>query len=315
MAIDRRSFLLAAASLVRAADDARFSTDVRVVNILATVRDRKGHLITDLTREDFVLEDNGQPQTIRYFGHEPDLPLSLGLLVDTSLSQRRLLGVERAASYEFFDTMRRQGRDQAYVIHFDRDVELLQDFTSSAEDLKAALASLGGSDPEPHGSWIPAGSWRRGRYGGTALYDAILLACQELMQKRQGRKALILLTDGVDIGSRVSLDDAVRSALRADTLVYSVLFADASFYEHHRDGGPSGKEVLQQISGSTGGGFFAVSRSEPIDRIYKRIEEELRSQYSIGYAPDRPADGFHRLRLSTTQGFAVQARDGYYTVR
>src|SRR5579884_4077185 len=316
MALDRRRFLQSVASFTAAgmrllrADDTRFATDVQVVNILATVRDAKGRIVRDLAREDFTVDDEGRPQSIRYFAAESDLPLTIGLLVDTSLSQKRVLGAEKNASYTFFDRMVREQRDHAYVIHFDREVELLQDLTSSRRDLKAALAALNAaSDPKPHSAWVPAGSWNRGRYGGTKLYDAVLLASDELMRKRQGRKALILLTDGVDIGSKTSLQDAVRAALRADTLVYSILFADADFYEFH----PRGREVLAQFAASTGGGFFEVSEDQPIANIYRRIEEELRSQYSLGYVPDQPTSGFHHIRVSARPGFAVQARNGYYT--
>ena len=311
-----------------------FSTDVKVVNVLATVRNKQGHIVNNLTRDDFDLEEDGRPQAIRYFSRETDLPLTLGLLVDTSMSQRRVLGQERSASYRFLDQVLRE-KDMAFVIHFDREVELLQDLTSSRKQLQSALDQL--ETPQPRqqgGGGYPGGGGQRGRRVGTALYDAVLLASDELMKKQQGRKALILLTDGVDVGSKVSLTEATDSAQRADTLVYSILFADSEGYGHGYGGGPrmgrrggygggrgrypqtrpDGKKVLQQISKETGGGFFDVSKKQPIEQIYDRIQEELRNQYSLGYTPDANASpGYRKINVTVKQkGLVVQARDGYF---
>src|SRR5579884_1595832 len=290
MSISRRGFLFSAASvlartrLFAADEDAKFSSDVNVVNIFATVNDKKGHVVSNLNRDDFVLQEDGRPQAIRYFARESDLPLTLGLLVDTSLSQRRVLGAERTASYVFFEKVLREDKDHAFVIHFDREVELLQDLTSSRQKLEKALQLLDVAEPEGQGRWQRQGP---GRHAGTTLYDAILLASDELMKKQQGRKALILLTDGVDRGSKTSLTDSIQSAQRADTLVYSILFADNDFQQGYRPGGyggrhgggwggggggwgggrrggyggerPDGKKVLQRISSETGGTFYEVS--------------------------------------------------------
>ena len=338
------SILLAGRSL-RGQQDSTLSVDVRVVNVLATVRNKEGQIIRDLNKDDFTLEEDGRPQTIRYFARETDLSLTLGLLVDTSMSQRRLLGQERSASYRFMDQVLREQKDEAFVIHFDREVELLQDLTSSRQRLESALGSLetpplpqapqrtGGGSP---GSW--PGSHRRG--GGTLLYDAVFLAADELMRKQHGRKALIVLSDGVDTGSRESLTYAIESAQRSDTLAYSILFADKQAYGSgggfggprmggmgRRGGGPTrfpqqtlpdGKKILERLSKETGAGFFEVSDKQPIERIYGRIEEELRNQYSLGYTPDRAnaGAGYHKIRLMAKQkGLIVQTRDGYYAER
>ena len=191
---------------------------VKVVNVLATVRTKHGEIVRDLTKNDFTLEEDGRPQEIRYFSHETDLPLTLGLLVDTSMSQRRVLGQERSASSTFLDQVLRVDKDQAFVIHFDREVELLQDLTSSRQKLQAALELLQtpqrseqdrGNSPDSwpgsgRGGGGRAGGGRGGggRVGGTDLYDAVYLASNELMKKQQGRKALIVLSDGVDRGSK-----------------------------------------------------------------------------------------------------------------
>jgi VWFA-related protein len=293
-----------------------FSTDVRVVNLFATVRDAQGHVVHRLTKDDFILEEDGRPQTIRYFSQESGLPLTLGLLVDTSISQRRVLGEERTASYRFLSQVLRPDQDRAFVIHFDRDVELLQDLTSSREKLGDALAQLETPDRRARKVRTPGGpNIGRWALGGTALYDSILLASDELMRKQSGRKALILLTDGVDNGSKIGLSHAIESAQRADTLIYSILFTDPPAY----DGvyaSATGKKAMQRISRETGGAFFEVSETNPISAIYTQLEEELRNQYSIAYTSDRtdPAPGYRKIHLAAKQsGLSLETRDGYYT--
>jgi VWFA-related protein len=296
-----------------------------------------------------VLEEDGRPQAIHYFSRESDLPLTLGLLVDTSLSQRRVLGEERAASASFLDQMLRPEKDQAFLIHFDSEVELLQDLTSSPEKLRSALAALqapqfaktsGGNPPGQGPGGYPrrrggGGGYQRG--GGTLLYDAVFLASDQLMKKQTGRKALVVLTDGVDHGSKESLRSAIEAAERADTIVYSILFKDE---EHSFGGGfggyggmgrhggpgggrggypqgsrPDGKKILEQMSRETGGRLFEVSGEQPVQKIYAQIEEELRNQYSLGYTPDRsdPGAGYHKISLKNKQkDLVVEAREGYY---
>ncbi len=336
----------------------KIAVQVNTVSVLATVRDKHGKIISNLTKDDFALEEDGRPQTINYFARESDLDLRLGLLVDTSLSQRRVLEQERSASYSFLDHLLREDKDLAFVIHFDRDVELLQDFTPSRPKLQAALQSLqtpqfeggrggggpaGGSSGGPNdtgGGGGSSGGSSRHRGAGTLLYDAIYLASNELMSKQQGRKALIILSDGVDHGSKEPLTEAIEKAQRADTVVYSILFKDDEGYGHpgggmmgprgpyggggHHGGGrypqeerPDGKKILQQISQATGGRLFEVSKKETVDKIYAEIEEELRNQYSLGYTPDKDTGpGYHRIALTTkNKDLVVQCREGYYSTR
>ena len=200
--------------------------------MLATVRDKDKKIVSDLTKDDFNLAEEGRQQTIKYFSRETDLPLTLGLLVDTSLSQRQVLGEERAASRRFVEKVLREDRDQTFLIHFYHDTELLQDLTSSRARLERALYDLElPDDARPQlsrrGGGYPGGGGGKAQQQlpGTTLYDAVLRASDEWMRKRQGRKALILLTDGVDNGSKTPLFSAIESAQRADTLVYSILFA------------------------------------------------------------------------------------------
>jgi hypothetical protein len=229
--------------------------DVNVVNVLATVRNKQGQIVNSLTKDDFKLDDDGKPQTIRYFAKVTDLPLTLGLLVDTSLSQRRVLEQERTASYTFLEDLLREWKDKAFVLHFDSEVELLQDLTNKRPKLEAALQKLevpnrqqsqSGSDPtSTHSS------------GGTLLYDAVFLASDEIMSKQQGRKALIILSDGVDQGSKVSLTRAIEAAQRSDTLVYTILFADPQAYNNMAGGHPGGGHggVGFPGGGYPGGGY------------------------------------------------------------
>jgi VWFA-related protein len=342
-----------------AQDKPAISVDVKVVNVLATVRDKKGQIVANLGQDDFKLEEDGRPQTITYFARETDLPLTLGLLVDTSMSQRRVLPDERDASRSFLDDLLRD-QDQAFLIHFDRQVELLQGLTSSHQKLQAALNLLEIAQPEndsgsgnggggyPAGGGYPGGGGgtpRRVR-GGTALYDAIYLASDEIMRKQKGRKAVIVLSDGVDHGSKETLEHAIETAQRTDTIVYSILFADEEAYSGfgrpgggygggpygggpygggRRGGGyprfpeqrPDGKKILTQISTETGGRMFEVSKKQTVDQIYHQIEDELRSQYSLGYTPDSSsAWGYHKLRVTVKQkDSVVQARQGYYLDR
>ncbi len=301
-----------------------FSTDVRVVNLFATVRDSQGHVVRNLTKDDFTLEEDGRPQTIRYFSQESDLPLTVGLLIDTSLSQRRVLAEERAASFRFLSQVLRPDKDRALVIHFDREVELLQDLTSSRQKLDDALAQLA-TPARDSGRGRRRGGPDVGHFGGagTELYDSVLLASDELMRKLSGRKALILLTDGVDNGSKVGLARAIESAQRADALLYSILFSDREAPvgpgRNHHGGYYSpvdGRKVLQRLSHETGGSFYEVSDDRPISAIYTQLEEELRNQYSVGYTPDTSdlSIGYHKIHLAAKQPvLLVETRDGYYS--
>jgi len=356
---------------MRAQDAATtIAVDVKVVTLPVTVRDKHGKIVRDLTKDDFTLQEDSRPQTIRYFSQKANLPLTLGLLVDTSRSQTNVLEAERNASRSFLDQMLVQEKDKAFLIHFDREVELLQDLTSSREKLQAALELLKtpsdrerSNDPNDSGDSRPGSGSGSHHGGGTQLYDAVFLASNELMKKQQGRKALIILSDGVDRGSKTYLESAIESAQRADTVVYSIYFADS----HHEDrnegqrrgggtgrggggwpgggggwpgggggypgggrGGPGGgqrhpeeprtdgKKILERISKETGGRFFEVSKKESVGEIYTSIVEELRTQYSMGYTPDKnsAASGYHHVTLAVKRkDLTVQTREGYYADR
>jgi VWFA-related protein len=306
----RRAFAVSTAALFCGAkvrgQDATFSTEVKVVNVLASVRGKKGEIIRDLTKDDFSVLENGRPQAIRYFARESDLPLTLGLMVDTSMSQRRVLQAERSASFHFLEQVLRDAKDQVFILQFDMSVLIRQELTSSFTKLNDALSYV--DLPSNEALSVPTRK-------GTVLYDAVVQVSNEILKNQRGRKAVILLTDGVDVGSDASLTDAVEAALRADTLVYSILFSDPGAYFM---GAPDGAGALRRMSKETGGGFFEVSKKRGIEQIFGLIEDELRSQYSIGYISDTPVriSEFRKIQLATNQkGLVVQARDSYWAQR
>jgi VWFA-related protein len=295
---------LCAAKYLRAQDQPVFSTDVKVVNILATVRNKNGALVDNLSQDDFLLLEDGRPQAIRYFARESNLPLTLGLMVDTSGSQRRVLDAERGACLGFLDKVVREKKDQVFIMQFDTVVQVQQALTSSVGKLDDALAYV---DSET----MKQVRMRDG--GGTLLYDAVIQASEEIMQKQTGRKALIVLSDGVDFGSGGTVQEGVDAAQRADTLIYSILYSDSGAYGPF--GGPDGKHVLQQLSKDTGGSFFEVTKKQPVDKIFEILEEELRTQYSIGYSSDKPVtvSEFRTIELTAKQkNLIVQARHQYW---
>ena len=291
-------------------EDPIFMLDVKVVNVLATVKDRNGRLLSDLSKNEFVLSEDGVRQDIQYFAHQTDLPLTIGLLIDTSGSQQMLIPDERRAGMLFFQSVLRPKTDLAFLMTFDRNVELLQDYTASLRLLERGLGELevevptGGFHPNPTG---------HKKQTSTALHDALYLAADEMFRNQVGRKAVVIISDGVDYGSKVKLRTAIEAARRADIVVYTIEYFDRSFHGLMSFG--SGGGTLKRMSEQTGGTFFRVSRGNRLADIFRRIEEEMRSQYSIGYSPKRGLDraGFRKIALkSSRKGVKVQARDGYY---
>jgi VWFA-related protein len=288
-------------------DSAAFSTGVKVVNVLATVRGKNGALIRDLSQDDFTLLENGRPQTIRYFSRETDLPLSLGLMVDTSLSQGKVLDAERGASFRFLDQVLREDKDQFFVMQFDLAVLMRQAFTNSRQKLQDSLAFV--DLPTRRELMLQRG-------GGTLLYDAVIAAA-EAMKPQRNRKAGIVLTDGVDTGSDATIDAAIEAAQRADLMMYSIEFSDEGYYGPFGGGG-DGKKVLMRLAKETGGSFFEVSKKLTIEQVFDAIQDELRGQYSLGFVSDTPVrvSEFRKLQLLTKQkGLTVESRDRYWAQR
>ena len=327
------------------------SVDVNVVTLPVTVRDKKGKIVRDLTKDDFDLEEDGKPQAIRYFSQETNLPLTVGLLVDTSMSERDNMDRERSASRSFLDQMITRPADRAFVIHFDREVELLQDLTSDHAKLEKAVGLI---DTQPAVENTPSsdqgsGQPRTRRGAGTLLYDAIFLACDEIAKKQKGRKAIVVLTDGEDRGSQETLNSAIESAQKAETVVYTIYigghedhdygnnpgmgrhggmgggypgggypgggYPGGSRYPRQQENHPDGKKILQQIAQQTGGRFFEAKKKESVDDDYAQIAEELRTQFMLGYTPPKDqTTGYHSIHLTAKKkDLLVQTREGYYS--
>jgi VWFA-related protein len=292
------------------------TVDVDVVSILASVRDKRGALIPNLQKDDFTILEEGKAQTIKYFTRETDLPLTIGLLVDVSGSQRNLIDIERHAASQFFSQVLRK-KDEAFLISFGEETELLQDYTGSARLLSQGLNQLrvssgvGGITPGP----VPT----IGQPRGTVLYDAIYLAASEKLKTEVGRKVIVVITDGVDQGSRMTRNQAIEAAQKADAVIYSIEYYDPGAYGRFMTfGGSGGEGELHKMSDETGGHVYKVDRSHPLDMVFRELQDEMRSQYSIGYTPvNGLKDGSYRhldVKLAN-KDLKAQARKGYYAVK
>lgn len=317
-----------------------------------TVRDKHGAIVPNLTKDDFTLAEDGRPQVIKYFNHDASLPLTLGLLVDTSMSQRNVLDAERTASQHFLDQMMTDAHDRAFLIQFDREVDLLTDVSADKAKLRSAIDQLGAPQfSNTSDSQSSDNSGHRVGGGGTTLYDAIYLASSEVMKKQPDRKALIVLTDGVDRGSKESLFSAIEAAQRANTVVYAIYFKgqepsnNNNQFPGHRRGGMGGgypgggypgsgggwpggggsgrssrptegshidgKKVLEQICSETGGYMFEVNKKKTVDQIYSNIADELRAQYILGYTPDKQSTDSDYHKIA----LAAKKKDLYVQTR
>ncbi len=291
-----------------------FKAQVNVVNLFFNVKDKHGMLIPGLTKDDFQVTEDGKPQTIKYFSAESNQPLTLGIMIDTSASQTRVLELEQQACAEFLRAVLRD-KDLAFVINFDVDVDLDQDFTNNTHDLTRALnkvqinAGMGGGPPGLGGGPVPTTP------RGTLLYDAIYLGANEKLKNEVGRKAMIVFTDGEDQGSRLKIQDAIESAQKADTICYVILIADRGFYGGF---GYSGDYDMRKLAEQTGGRVIEVgNKQDKLKQAFDQIQNELRSQYNIGYTPtNSKLDGSYRkIQIKAKNGEdKVQARQGYYAM-
>jgi VWFA-related protein len=291
-----------------------FKAQVNVVNLFFNVKDKHGMLIPNLTKDDFQVFEDGKPQTIKYFSSESNQPLTLGIMIDTSASQTRVLDIEQQSCAEFLHSVLRD-KDMAFVINFDVDVDLDQDFTNNIRDLTRALnkmqinAGVGGGPPGLGGGPVPTTP------RGTLLYDAIYLGADEKLKSEVGRKAMIIFTDGEDQGSRLRVQDAIEAAQKADTICYVILIADRGFYGGF---GYTGDSDMRKLAEATGGRVIEVgNKQEKLKQAFDQIQSELRSQYNIGYSPSNPKlDGTYRKIQVKAKGGEdkVQARQGYYAM-
>lgn len=280
----------------------------RIVEISAVVLSKSGQPAGGLTRDDFILREDGHDEPIHYFSQGSELPLTLALLVDTSGSQRTFINDESLASDVFFETMLEQPTDRAMLVQFDTQLRQLSPMTTSASALHLALGRLG-PDPSPR--------------GGTLLDDAVYAVAKGPLAHETGRKAIIILSDGGDNGSRTSITQAIEEAQRNNTQIFSIRYSAWSGFSS-ASGNPSGGNArtndpgigtLQKLSESTGGRVFNVTRSESLRTIFAEIANDLRLEYELGYTPppDLAPNSYHRLEVRTRdRNLSVQARKGFF---
>jgi VWFA-related protein len=270
---------------------------VDLVDVLFTVTDRRGRLVTDLEAKDFAIEEDGRKQTILHFTRESELPLTLGLLIDTSPSVRPVFNEEKITAIQFLRTVMRAS-DLAMLISFDRSVTLVQDFTDSTGMLEEAIDSL-----------------ELG--GGTSIYDAVYLASREKLAAETGRKALIVVSDGADTTSKVRMHEALLAAHQSNAVIYSISNAGRGFFSGRRGIGGD-PDTLRRFAEETGGALFFVESRNSFRKIFDQIAMELRSQYSLGYVSSNTAkDGkYRRIKVVPRDpSYKIQARQGYYAAR
>ena len=293
--------------------------NVEIVQLFFNVKDKHGALIPSLTKDNFDVFEDGKAQTIKYFKAESDLPLTLGILIDSSGSQQRVLDMEKEVGASFLENIIRP-KDEAFVLSFDVDVDLLQDFTNSISRLRHALyeakintggVGCSGGPIGPQGPIPCSSSGPR----GTLLYDAVYLASHDVLSHEVGRKAMILLTDGEDQGSRLKIKDAIEAAQKADAICYVILIADRGFYGFGGFG-YSGDTEMKKLTQETGGRVIDVgNKPDKLRKAFDEISNELRSQYNIGYTPtNRARDGsFRKVEIKSKPAeYKIQARSGYY---
>jgi VWFA-related protein len=291
-----------------------FKASANVVSVFLNVKDKHGMLIPNLTKEDFNVAEDNKPQTIKYFTAESNLPLTLGILIDSSGSQLRVLDMEKEVGGAFLKQILTD-KDEAFVIDFNVDASLMQDFTRDVHRLQNALNKVKVNTgftsimPGAGGGPVPTAPAR-----GTVLYDAVYLSSHDMLSKEVGRKAMILLTDGEDEGSQLKLKDAIEASQKADAIVYVLLCADRGFYGS-QGVFYSGEGEMRKLTEETGGRVINVgNKFDKLQEAFEQIATELRSQYNIGYtSTNTKMDGSYRkLEIKNKQNYKIQARAGYY---
>lgn len=292
--------------------------NVNVVQLFFNVKDKHGALIPNLTKDDFQVFEDGKPQTVKYFTAESNLPLTLGMMIDASGSQRNVLDMEKEVGAAFLKQVLTD-KDEAYVMSFDVTADLLQDFTRDVHRLQKAMDGVkintgfvGAGLPGSGGGPVPISN-----PAGTVLYDAVYLSAHDMLSKEVGRKAMILLTDGQDEGSKLKIQDAIEAAQKADAIVYVLLCADRGGY-FMSGMSYNGEGEMDKLTKQTGGRVINVgNKFDKLREAFDQIASELRSQYNIGYTPTNiKLDGTYRkLEIKNKQNYKIQARAGYYAIR
>lgn len=283
-----------------------------LVNVFVTVRDKHNGIISDLAEKDFTLYEDGQPQKVAFYSKEVNMPITLGVLIDTSGSMANIIGAEQDTASRFLQEVMRK-RDEAMVISFDFDVNLLADFTQDTSELEHAIRRARVNAVASGGVVTPS-TLPQGRNGGTDLYDAVYLACHDQLVSEAGRKAVILLTDAEDTGSKLTLQQSIEAAQRADTVIHVLRLADEPFY-FGMGVGYSGASVARKMAEETGGREIEVRSEKSLEKAFDIISEELRSQYVLGYYPTNTnRDGtFRKIKVEVDRpDTKILARKGYY---
>jgi VWFA-related protein len=284
-----------------------FRKNVNLVSLFFNVKDKHGAFVPGLTPDHFELQEDGKSQIIKYFSAETNQPLTLGIMVDSSKSMELMLPEEKVIATDFLRQVVTD-KDLAFVISFDISVDLLQDLTSDIHllhsGLEKARTNVGGGVGGVPG--IGQGPFPVSNPKGTLLYDAVYLGSNEILSKQVGRKAMIILTDGVDQGSRMKLHDALEAAQKADVICYVLLLFDPRYGSDMSD--------MNHLAEQTGGRAISVGRTENLGKAFKQISDELRTQYSLGYTStnEKHDGGFRKIELKSKDGYKVQARKGYY---
>lgn len=282
---------------------------VNLVNLYVTVRDNKKHIVTNLTQNDFSVFEDNQPQKIAFFSKEVTLPITLGLLLDTSGSEQNMLYAIQDAGSQFLGRILRKG-DEAMVISFDTDVNLMADFTDNRGELDRAIHRTRINAPMQGGMVNPGPIGGSGNVTGTALYDAIYLACHDQLATEAGRKAIVIVTDAQDEGSKVRIEDAIEAAQRTDTVIHIILVYDPRY-------GANGG-AARKLTEETGGRVISATSAKKLQEAFDEISEELRSQYTVGYYPSNTAhDGqFRKVKVEmANKDDKALTRKGYYAPR
>jgi len=297
---------------------ATFKLQVNLVDMFFTVKDKQGNLVPHLTQDDCTVFEDKQPQKLKTFVAETHQPLTLGILLDTSGSQMRVLPLEQDVGSQFLERVLTK-KDEAFLLSFDVNVDLLQDYTNSPRMLSRAMSKAeintagggGGGIPGAGGGTIPS----IGAPKGTILYDAVYLASNEKMNQEAGRKAMILLTDGEDEGSVHKIQDAISAAQKSNVIIYTILIADHGFYGGF---GYSGYSAMKKLTEETGGRLIDVGNNgKKLEDAFQQIEDELRTQYVATYTPQNTKlDGtFRHVTVECKgDGMKVQVRKGYFAL-
>ena len=300
----------AAGPQLNAGEDApTLNVQVNLVNLYFSVRDKNG-FITNLRKDDCSILEDKVPQTIKNFTQEKNLPLTIGILLDTSGSQEHVLPLEQESGATFLRDVLTP-KDEAFLISFDINVDLLADYTNSPREIKRAIDKASINTGAGTGSITGNGNAR-----GTLLYDAVFLAANDKLRQEAGRKILVLLTDGGDQGSQETLKTATEAAQKANAIIYVILIADRGFYS---GAGLSfgGDRDMEKMASDTGGRVIDVGNNgKKLEDAFNQIQDELRTQYLASYTPtNAKADGtFRKIEMTCQKGQKVQTRKGYYAI-